>query len=304
MSLALLRWFGSGKKKASKAPSRPTHRFFRPTLEGLEARDVPSAAPIAAPVLGPAIVAAAAPQPTGSVIPLSVTNVTVNNGQLMLNGLLGNQAFSAPLTLSTAASSPTTGSTRILDLHINPISLNLLGLTVNTSPICLTITAQSGPGNLLGNLLYNISNLLNPSSGTGGLPLSQVLNGLSATDLSTLTDPVNGLQGLLQPVFQQLTSTSAISGATTGQAAGHAGNILHLSLGPVNLDLLGLDVHLDNCSGGPVTLDIGAQPGPGNLLGNLLNSVTHLLDGSANQNAINNALGRLTGTLDNLLGTL
>ncbi len=49
--------------------------------------------------------------------------------------------------------------------------------------------------------------------------------------------------------------------------------ILDLTLGPLHLDLLGLIVDLNQ-----VHLVISAQPGPGNLLGNLLCSITHLLD--------------------------
>jgi hypothetical protein len=44
-------------------------------------------------------------------------------------------------------------------------------------------------------------------------------------------------------------------------------------LGPLNLDLLGLQVFLDT-----VTLEITAEQGPGNLLGNLLCAVAGLLD--------------------------
>jgi hypothetical protein len=50
-------------------------------------------------------------------------------------------------------------------------------------------------------------------------------------------------------------------------------DILNLDLGPLDLNLLGLQVHLDE-----VVLDITAQQGPGNLLGNLLCSIAHLLD--------------------------
>jgi hypothetical protein len=52
--------------------------------------------------------------------------------------------------------------------------------------------------------------------------------------------------------------------------------ILDLSLGTLHLNVLGLVVHLD-----PVHLNIAAQPGAGNLLGNLLCMVVHLLDGSS-----------------------
>jgi hypothetical protein len=50
-------------------------------------------------------------------------------------------------------------------------------------------------------------------------------------------------------------------------------DILHLVLGPLDLDLLGLQVHLNR-----VVLDIVAATGAGNLLGNLLCAVVGLLD--------------------------
>jgi hypothetical protein len=68
--------------------------------------------------------------------------------------------------------------------------------------------------------------------------------------------------------------------------------ILHLVLGPLDLDLLGLKVHLNQ-----VVLDITAQSGPGNLLGNLLCSVANLL----NQPAL--PVDQLTSLL-NILNTL
>jgi hypothetical protein len=49
--------------------------------------------------------------------------------------------------------------------------------------------------------------------------------------------------------------------------------VLNLVLGPLDLDLLGLHVHLNR-----VVLNIEAIPGPGNLLGNLLCAVAGLLD--------------------------
>jgi hypothetical protein len=64
--------------------------------------------------------------------------------------------------------------------------------------------------------------------------------------------------------------------AAEGTAARAAAScdILNLVLGPLDLNLLGLEVHLDT-----VVLDIVATPGPGNLLGNLLCAVAGLLDG-------------------------
>jgi len=71
-------------------------------------------------------------------------------------------------------------------------------------------------------------------------------------------------------------------------------DILHLILAPLDLDLLGLKVHLDR-----VVLDIVAESGAGNLLGNLLCAVTGLLDGG-----IGGLLGRLTTLLNQILGAL
>jgi hypothetical protein len=68
-----------------------------------------------------------------------------------------------------------------------------------------------------------------------------------------------------------------------------------LTLGPLDLNLLGLMVHLNQ-----VVLNITAQPGPGNLLGNLLCSVANLLNGGN----LSNLLTQLTGLLNQILGAL
>ena len=51
----------------------------------------------------------------------------------------------------------------ILHLTLGPLDLNLLGLKVHLNQVVLSIDAQSGPGNLLGNLLCSVANLLNNS---------------------------------------------------------------------------------------------------------------------------------------------
>jgi hypothetical protein len=70
-------------------------------------------------------------------------------------------------------------------------------------------------------------------------------------------------------------------------------DILFLQLGPLDLDLLGLVVELDQ-----ITLDIDAESGPGNLLGNLLCAVTGLLDNGGPLEGIINLLN----AINNLLG--
>ena len=72
--------------------------------------------------------------------------------------------------------------------------------------------------------------------------------------------------------------------------------ILHLDLGPLNLNLLGLQVHLNE-----VVLDVNAIPAPGNLLGNLLAGVASLLDAVALGAILGDLLESLVAGLTRLL---
>jgi hypothetical protein len=101
----------------------------------------------------------------------------------------------------------------------------------------------------------------------------------------------------VEPIEQQDFSLDAVP---TQNGNGNGGcEILDLVLGPLDLDLLGLVVSLNQ-----VELNITAVPGPGNLLGNLLCAVAGLLDGPGGGlgGAIENLLDRITGILDGLLG--
>ena len=72
-------------------------------------------------------------------------------------------------------------SCQVLNLTLQPISLNLLGLNVRTSLINVRIDAtpsQFPGGGLLGDLLCSITNLLNPGGGLG--PLTTALNNLTS----------------------------------------------------------------------------------------------------------------------------
>jgi len=261
--------------------------LFRPQLEGFEDRVVPAAPALTAPAL--AAPAAASP---ASLLPINITSATLDavTGAVNAVGTIGSQAFHLVGQLTLTQSPGTT--TPILDLHLNAIHLDLLGLKVDTSDICLSITASSGPGQLLGNLLTDVSHLLD---GGGLLPTLQ--NALAGLDLTQIG---NELTQILNQGLGTLFSPTSANGGSVTTAAGST-SILHLSLGPVDLSLLGLNVHLDNCANGPVTVDISAQSGPGKLLGNLLTSVTHLLDGPANGNALTSALNRVAGAIDNIL---
>jgi len=109
----------------------------------------------------------------------TVTQFVNQGGQLLAVGTLAlgtvNQIVSALVTGAT-------GTCEILDLTIGPIHLDLLGLVVTTNAIHLNITAQSGPGKLLGNLLCAVANLLNGSGPLGAIAglLNRILRALGA----------------------------------------------------------------------------------------------------------------------------
>lgn len=103
-------------------------------------------------------------------------------------------------------------------------------------------------------------------------------------------------------VLESIEDTFSFDAVPTqdGNGNGNGGcQILFLDLGPLFLDVLGLQVDLSQ-----IVLDITAVPGPGNLLGNLLCAVAGLLDGPGGGlgGAIENLLDRITGILDGLLG--
>ena len=173
----------------------------------------------------------------------------------------------------------------ILDLEIGAINLDLLGLDIQTSDICLRIHAEPGEGNLLGNLLCSLSGLLDDIDLDLGnvtsvinriLPLNLNL-GLAgvANNGGQLVGLLNlGLTGGGASDSQLLRLPFDLSHDEDDDSCA----ILNLAIGPVDLNLLGLDIELDDCEGGPVTLDITAERGPGNLLGNLLCGIAGLLD--------------------------
>jgi len=218
-------------------------------------------------VVAPGVQAASKGNNIQGVVP-TITSINIVNGQLLASGfvsaIIKGKTYTAPFSGVPVDISLVpgqfAGTCPVLNLHLNPITVNLLGLVITTSDICLTITAFSG-GGLLGDLLCHVGQLL-----LAGVSLSDILNGvggvlnlvaipgLTANDLNNL---LTGLQGLFNGALQRL--LQAILTAIDIVTAGHSCAILHLSLGAIDLTLLGLNVHLDNCHNGPVTVDITAM---------------------------------------------
>jgi hypothetical protein len=130
------------------------------------------------------------------------------------------------------------------------------------------------------------------------LPVSGVLpDGMAFTGaLSGLTSSV--VNGVVQ-LSGTITGTGLPAGGRTFTAplqdlqATEGCRILTLDLGPLNVDLLGLVIDL-----APISLDVTAVPGAGNLLGNLLCAVAGLFDGPGG------ALGGVAALLNRLLTRL
>jgi hypothetical protein len=128
-----------------------------------------------------------------------------------------------------------------------------------------------------------------------------VVNGvIEATGLlkGTMTDANGTKLGTVSQTATLPLKTSAATGGAKSNAANAAlaCNVLDLVLGPLNLNLLGLVVTLNQ-----VHLVINAVPGAGNLLGNLLCAVAGLLNGGG---ALSGLLGQITTLLNQILALL
>ena len=102
--------------------------------------------------------------------------------------------------------------------------------------------------------------------------------------VGTLTGTIqNAVGNVIGTVLRTVSLITTITGADC--------DILHLELGPLDLDLLGLEVHLNR-----VVLDIDADPS-GGLLGSLLCAVANLLN-------IGGPLADIVALLNQILGLL
>jgi hypothetical protein len=153
-------------------------------------------------------------------------------------------------TSSSRSLQRTTRICDILSLDLAPLRLELLGLIVELDRVVLTIKANS-EGGLLGGLLCGLAG----GSGLTSLPTTVAANRL------TKAAQQGGLAagpGFAVPV-QAPTALPPVPGGIC--------TVLDLVLGPLDLNLLGLMIHLDR-----VQLRITADPTRG-LLGSLLCSL-------------------------------
>ena len=280
------------RRRGSRPAPRRRPAGVRPYLEGLEERVVLSqAAAMGVPLHVPAQVHALATRvPQQLSVPITVTGIDITSvtrdaatGVLSIAGTLTGtilgQTFTTPLT-ATVTRARNARSCPVLDLDLQPIHLSLLGLNVDTSAVCLNVTARRN-GGLLGNLLCGgLNNVLGAAAGgTGQLP----------AQLNSVLNDAQVLNALNQALGRARARLDLVTPAQGGNAP-----VVNLSLGPVRLNLLSLNIKLDNCANGPVTVRITATPG-GGLLDNLLAGIT-----GGNRRAL---LGEVSGALQQITAT-
>lgn len=243
---------------------------------------------VAAPPLATRAEAQVRP-PLVRVVDVVVDSLTLQGGQLIADAtvtldILGREVtrnVQFPITLGGTAGE---GECDILNLSLGPIHLDLLGLVVDLDdcaggPVTVDITAQPG-GGLLGDLLCGLAGGL-----LDGLDLGDLLGALPPADLGELT---GGLVDLLNQLFDAILAPGAGNVTTGRHLARGVCEILTLEIPEgLHLNLLGLQVDTS-----PICLAITAEDGPGNLLGNLLCSLTDLLNNRGNNSRAEQVLVR------------
>lgn len=151
----------------------------------------------------------------------------------------------------------------VLSLTLGPLDLNLLGLMVHLDTVNLTITADSN-GGLLGSLLCSLA-----GKGSGLASMKAAHSLTKAAGKSGLA--TKGVQFAV-PLYKT-TSAGGVTTLSTSKSPLAICNVLSLTLGPLDLNLLGLIVHLSGAAPtDPIHLVITADSN-GGILGSLLCSL-------------------------------
>jgi hypothetical protein len=97
------------------------------------------------------------------------------------------------LTLPDLVTAEPGQTAKILDLVIAqpdgspPVNVDLLGLNVQVGNIDAELSARTGEGQILGNLLYNVANLVNPGGPAALISLLTQLGGGTTSNLGDVT---------------------------------------------------------------------------------------------------------------------
>lgn len=157
-----------------------------------------------------------------------------------------SKPFTARLATRRASFAASQRICDVLSLNLGPLHLEVLGLIIDLDKIVLTIKADSN-GGLLGSLFCGLSG--QNARATPAKLRATAKRMTRAARANGLNQGVSGFQVQVAPKLSQV---------------GEICQILDLTLGPLDLNVLGLMIHLD-----PVHLRITAERG-GGILGDLL----------------------------------
>lgn len=159
-----------------------------------------------------------------------------------------------------------------------PFAAALLALALTAtfalfaSPASAAPAAPQAPASDLGTITSQVTGTFTDATGTGTFTGTFVPSEFTTDGTSTFANGV--LAGNLVSADGTSQSVSQPQTFQVNQIQAVGCEVLDLVLGPLDVDLLGLVVHLDR-----VHLNITAVPGPGNLVGNLICAIVGLLDG-------------------------
>jgi hypothetical protein len=159
-----------------------------------------------------------------------------------------------------------------------PFAAALLALALTAtfalfaSPASAAPAAPQAPASDLGTITSQVTGTFTDAAGAGTFTGTFVPSEFTTDGTSTFANGV--LAGNLVSADGTSQSVSQPQTFEVNQIQAIGCEVLDLVLGPLDLDLLGLVVHLDR-----VHLNITAVPGPGNLVGNLICAIVGLLDG-------------------------
>ena len=181
------------------------------------------------------------------------------------------------------------GKTKMKRVVMSAVMLAVITsfMAVQAAVLSTNVKSEATPAPQAAMVPINFVSALGSFQGVFDITRFVVQNG-QLVAVGTLSGVVRDAAGtVIGNITNQILRLPVILGQSTATC-----EILHLELGPLDLNLLGLVVHLDQ-----VVLDITAVPGAGNLLGNLLCAIAGLLDGGG-------PLQGLAALLNNILRVL
>jgi hypothetical protein len=171
---------------------------------------------------------------------------------------------------------------------MKPMRLPIVALALAVATAFTAAPASAAPPTATG-ITQAVTGTAGSSTFAGTMTVIRFVNqNGQLTAVGTLTGTLTSATGVVTNLVNA-TFTAAVTQASASCT------ILDLTLGPLHLDLLGLVIDLNQ-----VHLMITAEQGPGNLLGNLLCAVAHLLDSNGATTAIANLLNQILGILQGL----